>query len=329
MNRNKNAGHVTFDGAALQLFTDNDLRQIHRATLEVLRYTGILITDEKALNYFEKGGAIVDRMEKRVKIPPYLVEQAISSSPESVFLAGRNPKYDIVLEDGRVYTCPFGVGITMKDIETGELRNTTKQDVADCARIVDYLDEYDFLFDTVVCRDVQPAEAGFINGFEASLNNTFKPTLVSPDDWDTANYLVEMALAVAGDEEALQERPFIMLGSCTISPLTIPNSTLATIITAAEHNLPAMILTMAMSGGMAPVTLAGALVVSNAEILAALTLSQIVRKGTPFVYGSSTGTLDMRHSAAAMVGCPELGLISAGLVAVSRMYNVPTLVAGL
>ena len=120
----------------------------------------------------------------------------------------------------------------------------------------------------------------------------------------------------------------MMLGGCTISPLSIPDSTVAATITAAKYNIPAMILTMAMSGGMAPVTLAGCLVVANAEILAALTLSQIVRKGAPFIYGSSTGTLDMRHNAAAMVGCPELGLISAGIAAIARLYKLPTLVAG-
>lgn len=329
MKRRRRAGYSSFAGASLGLFTTEDLHQIHLATLEVLRDTGVLITDKRALDYFQDNGASVDRESKIVKIPSYMVEAAIASAPESVFLAGRDRKYDITLEDGRVHVCPFGVGIMMKDVNTGEIRETRTEDVADCARIVDYLEEYDFLFDTVVCRDAKPAIAGFINGFEASLNNTFKPTLVSPDDWATANYLVEMAVAVAGSHQALRERPFIMPASCTISPLTIPDSTLATIITAAENGLPSMTLTMAMSGGMAPVTLAGALIVSNAEILAALTLSQLVAPGSPFVYGSSTGTLDMRHNAAAMVGCPELGLISAGLVAVARMYNIPTLVAGL
>lgn len=329
MLRNKSSGYETFAGSALRLFTDSDLQKIHLATLEVLRYTGIHITDEEALDYYEEGGAFVDRKNQNVKLPSYLIEEAIKSAPESVFLAGRDPKDDIILEDGRVYFCPFGVGIYMQDIETGNMRETSKQDVADIARIVDYLDEYDFLFDTVVCRDAEPPIAGFINGFEASLNNTYKPALVSPDDKETAQYLIDMALAVAGSPESLQDRPFLLMGSCTISPLTLPDSTTAAIMTAAKYNIPNLTMSMAMSGGMAPITLAGALVVHNSELLAGLVLSQLVRKGAPFVYASSTGTMDMRHNAAAMVGTPELALVSAAVAAIARKYKIPTLVAGL
>lgn len=327
MKRNMNAGYASYSGAGLQLFTEGDLHFLHLATLEVLERTGLNITDEEALAYFERGGAIVDHEKKVVKIPGYMVEEAIKSVPASVFLAGKDPKYDIMLEEGRVYFCPFGLGIEIVDPDTGKLRDTTKQDIADCARIVDYLDEYDFCFDTMVARDVDPHVA-CIHGFEAPLTNTYKPVLASPEDKKTAKILLEMGAAAAGGMDKLKERPIMMLGGCTISPLTIPESTVAATMEAAKARIPAMILSMAMSGGMGPVTIAGALVVMNAEILGALTLSQLVNKGTPFVYGSSTGTLDMRHNAAAMVGCPELGLISAGVAALCRMYNVPSLVAG-
>lgn len=327
MIRKKNAGYNAFNGAALQLFSEGDLHRIHLSTLEILSSVGVMVKDEDALACFEDAGATVDWEKSIVRIPAYLVESAISTSPASVFLAGKDQKYDIILEDGRVYVCPFGLGIYMRDLYTGELRNTTKQDIVDCSRIVDYLDEYDYLFDTMVARDV-PAETACIHGFEAHLINSNKPCLASPEDKRTAEILVSMGAAAAGGEEQLRERPIMMLGGCTISPLTIPDSTIAATMVGAKNNLPTMILTMAMSGGMAPVTLAGCIVVANAEILAALTLSQIVRKGAPFVYGTSTGTLDMRHNAAAMVGCPELGLISAGLASIARMYNLPSLTAG-
>ncbi len=119
-----------------------------------------------------------------------------------------------------------------------------------------------------------------------------------------------------------------MNGCCTISPLTIPDGVCDTIIETAKNRLPLMVLSMAMAGGMAPVTLAGSVAVMNAEIQGALSLSQLVCKGTPFFYGSSTGTLDMRHNASAMVGCPELGLISAAVATICRkLYQIPSLVA--
>lgn len=328
MRRNSSAGFAAFTGASLQLFSESEMHQLHLGTLEVLERTGLKIDSAEAMDYFERAGAMVDRATSTVRIPAYLVEEAIKSAPASVFLAGKEPKYDIVLEDGRVYYCPFGLGITFVDTDTGQLRDTTKQDIADCARLVDYLDEYDFCFDTMVARDV-PEETACIHGFEAPLLNTNKPVLASPVDTRTAQILIDMAAAASGGLENLRRRPIVMNGCCTISPLVIPDGVCETIIETARNRLPLMVLSMAMSGGMGPVTVAGALIVMNAEILGALTLSQLVHKGTPFVYGSSTGTLDMRHSASAMVGCPELGLISAGVASLCRqMYQIPSLVAG-
>jgi trimethylamine--corrinoid protein Co-methyltransferase len=251
MKRNKNAGYATFSGASMQLFSENDLHFLHLGTLEVLERTGLHVTDEEALDYFEKGGAIVDRKNNVVKIPAYMVEDAIKSAPASVFLAGKDPQYDIILEEGRVYVCPFGLGILIVDPYTGELRETTKQDIADCARLVDYIDEYDFVFDTMVARDVDPAVA-CIHGFEAPLVNTNKPVLASPEDKKTANILLEMGAVAAGGMDQLKDRPIMMLGGCTISPLTSPDSPVAAIIEGAKARVPVMILSMAMSGGMGP-----------------------------------------------------------------------------
>jgi trimethylamine--corrinoid protein Co-methyltransferase len=88
-----------------------------------------------------------------------------------------------------------------------------------------------------------------------------------------------------------------------------------------------MVLSMAMSGASAPVTLAGTLVVHNAEVLSGLILSQLARKGTPFVYGSSTTSMDLRL-ATASVGCPELAMINAAVAKLARFYSLPSWVAG-
>lgn len=327
MKRNASAGLNNYYGVGLQLFSEDDIQQIHLGTLEVLERTGLGFGSDEALDYFAKGGAKVDFDKKTVKIPPYMVEEALKSAPPSVFLAGKDPQYDIVMQDGRVYCCPFGAGIFVEDPYTGNIRESLKKDVIACAKIIDYLDEYDFCFNTVVSRDV-PGEVLPIHNFSAHFMNTKKPCLAGPFHTRMAEYQIEMGIAQAGSLQALQERPLMMLGGCTISPLTIPDAPAETIIAAAKHRLPMMCLSMAMTGGMAPVTLAGALVVMNAEILGAIVLSQLVNKGTPFVYGSSTGILDMRYNATAMVGCPELALVSAAVAALARHYGLPSLVAG-
>jgi trimethylamine--corrinoid protein Co-methyltransferase len=84
---------------------------------------------------------------------------------------------------------------------------------------------------------------------------------------------------------------------------------------------------MAMSGGTAPVTLAGTLVPHNAEILSGITLSQLTRRGAPVVYGSSTTAMDLKM-AAATVGTPECALISGAVARLARYYALPSYVAG-
>ena len=100
------------------------------------------------------------------------------------------------------------------------------------------------------------------------------------------------------------------------------------IIEAARAWLPDTILSMAMAGGSAPVTLAGTMVQHNAEVLAGITLAQLTERGCPITYGSSTTAMDLRLAAAA-VGSPELALISAATAQIARRYLLPSFVAGL
>jgi len=91
--------------------------------------------------------------------------------------------------------------------------------------------------------------------------------------------------------------------------------------------MPCNVLSEALSGGTAPVTEAGTLIVHNAEVLGGITLSQLVKKGSPVIYGSSTTILDLSF-VNAPVGAPELGLLSAAVAKLGQYYNLPTYVAG-
>ena len=102
MKRNLHAGKRLSGGLRLQVFTDDELNEIHLATLEILEKTGLFIGDDEALDVFDGGGAVVDRKKNIVKIPPYIVEDAIRSAPSKLCLAGRNPANDYIMESNRV-----------------------------------------------------------------------------------------------------------------------------------------------------------------------------------------------------------------------------------
>ena len=92
MRRNMRAGKRSEGGLGFSVFTDNELDEIHQATLEVMEKTGLFFDDDEALEVLDGGGAIVDKKSRIAKFPPYMVEDAIRSTPSTIVLAGRNPK---------------------------------------------------------------------------------------------------------------------------------------------------------------------------------------------------------------------------------------------
>jgi len=102
MIRGIRAGYEQLSGLGLNMFTNDELAEIHRSTLDVLEDAGILVLNDEAQEIFYSHGCKVDKQTNIVKIPPYLVEEAIQSAPSQVLLAGRNPKNDVVLTGNRV-----------------------------------------------------------------------------------------------------------------------------------------------------------------------------------------------------------------------------------
>jgi len=108
MRRKLKAGKRHSGGFSLNTLTDDEVDEIHLATLEALRTTGVFVEDEEAMAVMDGGGCVVDRKNKVVKIPPYVVEDAIRSAPGTFVACGRTPDRDIVLEHNRVSFTNFG-----------------------------------------------------------------------------------------------------------------------------------------------------------------------------------------------------------------------------
>jgi trimethylamine--corrinoid protein Co-methyltransferase len=314
-------------GLRLQVFSDADLDDIHRGTLEVLERTGVFVESDEALDVMAEGGCRVDRETKTVKIPPHIVEDSLRATPSTVRLAGRVPENDVVLEGGRVGFTNFSAGIMVKDPRTDEYRTSTTQDVADLARMTDYLDAIDTYEHAVEGRDAPEATLA-VRDAALGLKNTTKCVGTGAMSTYDVEAIIRMGAAVAGGEDELRARPLVYFCECPVSPLKITGDAAEVIMTSARHGIPNNIISMAMSGASSPVTLAGTLVTHNAEVLAGLTLAQLTERGAPTIYGSSTTAMDLRY-AAASVGSPELSVISAGVAQLAQRYLLPSFVAGL
>ncbi len=327
MKRNLHAGHTRAGGLSVNVFTEAELDDIHLATLEVLERTGVFVEDDEPLDIFRDGGCAVDRETHMVRLPPHVVDDALRACPPKVYLCGRDPAHDIVLESTRVYFSNFDEGIMLVDPRSGEYRQPDIEDVRQVARLVDALPNIDTYESAVGARDV-PMETASLYKWEAAIHNTGKPVgSEATSAWDVRK-VIAMATVVAGGEDAFRRRPLVGFGVCPVSPLKLPRDATEVIIESARAGVVDTILSMAMAGGSAPVTLAGTLVVHNAEVLSGIVLAQLTERGCPVMYGSSTTAMDLRL-AAASVGSPELALISAAVAQMARRYLLPSFVAGL
>jgi trimethylamine--corrinoid protein Co-methyltransferase len=326
MIRSLHAGGGQTRGFSLNVFSDDELEDIHLATLEVLQKTGVFVGDDEAIEVFAEAGATVDREKRVVKIPPLVVEDAIQSVPSKFIACGRTPKNDVVLERNRVTFTNFGEGIKIVDPYTGEYRDTVKADTANAARLIDYLDNLDTYERIMASHDV-PQETISLHNAEASLTNTSKHHWLGPVNGYCARKLVDILAAIVGGKDKLRQRPLLSFVTCPGSPFTFHKEHCEIVMEAARNGLAVNVVSMTMAGGSAPVTLAGTLVVLNAEVLASVVLNQLICKGSPVVYGSSTCPIDLWRNTAS-VGSPECGMITAGAAQLARKYAIPCFAAG-
>ncbi len=309
------------------LLSEDDLDSIHWATLEVMENTGIKIHSEKALKILEDAGAFVDSKKHLAKIPAYLVEEALRKAPKHIRLHARNPRFDIKLDGKHVYFSTDGIGVATIDFETGEKRDSTKKDVATTAIIADALDDLHIYWPMVVASDVPP-QAHVLHELEASLNNTEKPiTMNSTSKFEEAIYEVKMLAAVVGGEEELRKRPIAHAFECTVSPLTLDEGATDAALEFSRVGIPVAFMGMPHAGMTAPITLAGTMVINNAEVLSSFTIIEMANPGAPIMYSAVPSMPDMRTGQYGG-GTPESALLFAAGAAIARYYDIPSMVGG-
>lgn len=308
-------------GDAYQPLTGEQRDAIHETSLRLLEEVGLEVNHEGARGIFKKAGARVDEVAGRVYLPRDLVMENVERAPSKVVLCGRDPANDLVLEDGRVYLGTGGTALNVLDLETGEKRPSTMQDVKDTARLVDALENIAFLV-----LPLYPTEFGRenvdVNRFFGGLSNTTKHVMGGIYTREGALEVIKMAELIAGGADRLRERPFVSMITCVMSPLKMDDTYTELLITVAEQGIPLAVPAEPLCGSTSPVTLAGNVAQMNAETLAGVVLTQLVNPGTPAIYGSVATISDMR-TMGYLSGAVEMGLINAAGAQMARYYGLP------
>ena len=308
------------DGPVYRVLSDKKKEEIYLAAQEVLRRTGVKVTVPEAMELFKKAGCWVDG--ERVRIPGRLIDWALSVVPRRVTVCDREGNPAMYLEDGKAYYGTGGDCPTVIDPYTGERRRGRLQDVVDFARVTDALPNIDFVLNMAIAQDMPQAVSDLYH-FEAMVNNTTKPLLYSAWSVENLQAIVEMCEVIAGGAEAFQRNPFAVFLVAEVSPLQITPGYAPLALFAAEKGLPVVVGLSAIAGGTAPVTLAGAMVQAQAELLTMLLLSQLKREGTPVIFHTA-GPIPMDMSAmTASYGSPEFALFMGSMTEMAHYYGVP------
>jgi len=308
-------------GGKFKVLSSDQIYEIHAATLEVLEKTGILVKEPRALKLLDENGADVDYKTKRAQIPSYMLNEGIAKAPKTIRLCGRDTKNTLRVEGKRSYFGLGGSGIYMLDLDSGERRIATKRDLEEITRLADALENIDFLMGLIIPQDVNQ-KIWDRHSAQVKLHSTMKHSFTGALGEEGARDVLKMASLVAGGEKELEENPLFSFILCTVSPLTHDSRNTETAIELAKHKAPIIFACESICGGTAPVTLAGTLVLQNAEVLSAILIAQLVNPGTPVIYGAVSSPMDMRNGSI-VLGVPEVALLGVGVSQLAQYYGIP------
>ena len=300
---------------ALINFDKASLDTIHAHSLEVLRDTGIRFPSENALAIFKKHGFKVNG--SMVHFEEQQIQNALKTVPAAFTIAARNPSRNIRVGESNYVMAP-GYGPPFIIEPSGEKRNATLADVETFCKLVQTSKYIDFNSAIVVQPNDVPSETAHLDLLLATLTLTDKPIMGSSASEVAARDSLKLAQMLWGE----LDKPVMISLIDSLSPLQYAPESVEALMVYAAAGQPAIIHSACTLGSTGPITIAGSLVISNATTLAGICLAQLIRPGTPLVYGLGGSPMDMR-TGGYVNATPEDAKHVAMVTALGRYYNVP------
>src|SRR5262245_52086870 len=334
--------------------------KVHDASMRMLRDNGVVFEEPRALDYFRRAGQRVDDDSQRVWLDPAFVIETAAKAPSRFVMHARDPEWNVTLGDDSVVFAPVSGPPFIADRERGR-RDGTLPDQNDLVRLAETIDVLHHGTPEVACKDLN-VETRHLDILHEQIRLSRKGMI--GDAWSALrsnDHIDMMAILFAGldaagrasgpataegtgragaggsgpataapgsvPRDAIAARPVILGIINSNSPLRYDTPMAEGLIAYAEAGQVNVITPFIMAGATSPVTLAAAVAQQNAEALAAVVLAQLVRPGSPVLYGSFLTGLEMRTGAPAF-GRPEaaLGILSSAQMA--RRYRLPIRAGG-
>jgi trimethylamine---corrinoid protein Co-methyltransferase len=306
-----------------QALSDSEIERIHISSLRVLAEVGVDVCNEAIRAQLLRSGAREGATNARVCLPAEMVAEALACCPpEFVQCSVRGDTY--AMAPGSRFYSSCVVDPFMLDYRDGR-RPPRLADCATNARLVDALDLIAMPYKMDLDYTDAVGRTALLESNLAFMSNMSKHYICAPYDADAARTWMEMSEIMAGDD--LESRPIVSALISPTSPLTFDSQVLDIVTVLLPYGIPLILLPCPQAGATSPFTLAGTIVGFNAENLAAITLIQTLRPGTPLHYHTVAMGFDMR-SGRASLGGPEKALCGLAAVDLGRFYNLSCGCAG-
>jgi trimethylamine--corrinoid protein Co-methyltransferase len=315
---NLQSNYTEFNTPQFRKLSHDQVERLHHASLEILDRTGVCLYEDECLDLLTKAGVKVTE-GNRVRIPPGLVEWALSIAPKRVVLCDRNGSRVMPLERNNVFFGPGSDCPYILDHRSGERRQGTLQDIVETIRVCDALPNIDFLMSICIASDIDQ-ETADRHQMRAMLMNSTKPILFVTTEFEGCLDVVEMAEVVAGGEEELRRNPLGALYINVTSPLRHNQEALRKLMFMAEKGLPTTYTPVVLRGMSGPITAAGAIAMANAGELAGLVLAQLKREGTPVLLTGGVNDMADMRTMTDVYAAPENRVM---LVELAHYYGLP------
>jgi trimethylamine---corrinoid protein Co-methyltransferase len=300
--------------------SDEDIDSIHQTSIKVLETTGFEVQHEEALKLFKSAGAKV-KEGNIVTVDSSVVMKLTEKAPSSVILYAGNKNLDLNLGTGQSYFATGGTALNILDYKSEKQRPAKLNDLIDVIRITDKMKNIHCMLLPTYPTEID-VENVDVNRFFAGLCYTDKHIMGGVYTKQGIKNVIKMASEIAGSKKALQEKPFISMIACGISPLRLDTKYGEYMIQIARENIPLAVPVEPLAGATAPVTLAGTLVIQNCDSLINVMLTQLANPGAPVIYGSVATSVNM-HDGSYLGGPVESGLINAATAQLARYYKLP------
>jgi trimethylamine--corrinoid protein Co-methyltransferase len=301
-----------------EFLSADDIDEIHGASMRLLAEVGVRFPVDEAIDVFKGNGVKTDG--RHVYLEEQQVMQALETVPSQFTIHARNPDRNVTIGDGKSVFAPAYGAPFLVDPEVGK-RAPTMEDYHQLVQLAHALPNQDLSGHLLVEPEVKSPNTVHIQMLYAHMVHSDKPFIGSAAGATGARDTMKMASILFGED--LHDKPVTISLINSLTPLGYSAEMIEALMAYAQWRQPVVIAALAMAGSTSPVTLAGTLAVQNAELLAGVTLSQLISPGTPVVYGSTSTNIDMKSGALALGG-PELSQMIAAHAQLARHYGLPS-----